>query len=478
MQLSDLTALLPLLVAGAAAVILMALIAVRRSHAVAAGFTAAALLATMAAVPAAYRAAPYQDRLFAVDAYGLFFVTMILATGLLVVCLSYGYFQKQLERQEEFYLLLLLAISGAGFLAVSSHFVSLFASLELLSVSLYGMIAYPRLRAGSVEAAIKYLVLGSASAAMLLFGGALAYARLGSMELSHLAQALVQPIGGQDVILLAGVALLFAGAAFKLGVAPFHLWVPDVYQGAAAPVGAVIATISKAAMVALVFRYFATGETLANGPLLQTAAIVSAVSMLGGNLLALLQSNLKRLLAYSSISHFGYVLVALLATPANGREAAAFYTVAYAASVIVAFGVISVLSDGGADTEDLQSYRGLFRRRPALGLALTLSMLSLAGIPLTAGFVGKFYVVLAGADRALWTLLFVLVASSAIGLYYYLRVVVMVYDQSLAGDETVASRSHIPLAATVALGVSIALIVGLGLFPQDMIGYLHSAVSY
>ena len=193
----------------------------------------------------------------------------------------------------------------------------------------------------------------------------MAYARLGSMELSRITQALVQTGDSQDVILLAGVALLFSGAAFKLGVAPFHLWAPDVYQGAPAPVGAVIATISKAAITALVFRYFATGGTLAESPVLQAVAVVAAVSMLGGNLLALLQRNLKRLLAYSSISHLGYVLVALLAAPANGREAAAFYMAAYAASLIVAFGVMSALGDRSGDAEELESYRGLFRRRPA-----------------------------------------------------------------------------------------------------------------
>jgi NADH-quinone oxidoreductase subunit N len=475
MQSSDFTALLPLLIAGGASVVLMALVAFWRSHALAAGFTVVSLLAALASVPAAHRAAPHQNTLFAVDAYGLFFVALILATGSLAACLAYGYFQRQEERQEEFYLLLLLAIAGAGFLAVSSHFVSLFVSLELLSVSLYAMIAYPRVRAGSVEAAIKYLVLGSASAALLLFGGALAYARLGSMELSRITQALTQTAEAPDMILLAGVALLFSGAAFKLGVAPFHLWAPDVYQGAPPPVGAVIATISKAAITALVFRYFATGGTLADSPLLQTAAIVSAVSMLGGNLLALLQRNLKRLLAYSSISHLGYVLVALLAVPSNGREAAAFYMAAYAASLIVAFGVMSALGDRGTDAEDLECYRGLFHRRPALGLALTLSMFSLAGIPLTAGFVGKFYVVLAGADRALWTLILILAASSAIGLYYYLRVVVLVYEESATNDEV--ARGGLPLASSFALGVSAALIVGLGLFPQYIIGYLHAGFA-
>ena len=477
MQASDLTALLPLLVTGGASVVLMAIVAISRNHALAAGFTAASLLAALAAVPAAQRVAPHQDALFAVDSYGLFFVALILVTGILLVCLAYGYFERQAERQEEFYLLLLLALSGAGFLAVSSHLVSLFLSLELLSVSLYAMIAYPRVRSGSVEAAVKYLVLGSASAALLLFGGALAYARLGSMELASLAEALSRPAGSIDIVLLAGVALLFSGAAFKLGVAPFHLWAPDVYQGAPAPVGAVIATISKAAMTALVFRYFASGEAFAESPLLPMAAVVSAVSMLGGNLLALLQNNLKRLLAYSSISHLGYVLIALLAAPDDGREAAAFYMAAYAASLIAAFGVMSALSQGGTDAEDLESFRGLFRRCPALALTLTLAMFSLAGIPLTAGFVGKFYVVLAGADRALWTLVFILAASSAIGLYYYLRVVVLIYDDAVVRAPVVGAPGTSSMAVWLALGASAILIVALGVFPQQLIGYLHGAVT-
>lgn len=472
----NLTALLPLLIAGGASVVLMALVAIRRSHGLAAGFTAASLFAALAAVPAAQRAVGAPDALFTVDSYGLFFISLILATSLFVVCLAYDYFERQQERQEEFYLLLLLAVSGAGFLSVSSHFVSLFVSLELLSVSLYAMIAYSRLRAGSVEAAIKYLVLGSASAALLLFGGALAYANLGSMELADLTAALARADASGDVILLAGVGLLFAGAAFKLGVAPFHLWAPDVYQGAPAPVGAVIATISKAAMTALVFRYFVSEGTLADSLFLQTAAVVSAVSMLAGNLLALLQSNLKRLLAYSSISHLGYVLVALMASPANGREAAAFYMAAYAVSLIVAFGVMSALTEGATDADDLASYRGLFRRRPALALAMTLSMFSLAGIPLTAGFIGKFYVVLSGADRALWTLVFVLAASSTIGLYYYLRVVVSLYSDGPAASAA-EIRAGGSLPASLAVGVSAVLIVALGVFPQQLVNYLHAAVA-
>jgi NADH-quinone oxidoreductase subunit N len=477
MQASDLTALLPLLVTGGASVVLMAIVALKRCHALAAGFTAASLLAALALVPVAQGVAPHQDTLFAVDSYGLYFVALILVTGLLVVCLAYGYFERLGERQEEFYLLLLLGVAGAGFLAVSSHFVSLFVSLELLSVSLYAMIAYPRIRSGSVEAAIKYLVLGSASAALLLFGAGLAYARLGSMDLGRIAQALMEVSASSDVILLAGIALLFSGAAFKLGVAPFHLWAPDVYEGAPAPVGAVIATISKAAMTALVFRYFATGQTLTESPLLEAAAVVSAVSMLVGNLLALLQSNLKRLLAYSSISHLGYVLVALLAAPANSREAAAFYMAAYAASLIVAFGVMSALGDGVNDADHMESYRGLFRRRPALGLALTLSMFSLAGIPLTAGFVGKFYVVLAGADRALWTLLLILAASSTLSLYYYLRVVVLIYDDSPTSSPAAATPGNGSFTASLALTASAVMIVALGVFPQQLIGYLNAAVA-
>ncbi len=477
MQPVDLTALLPLIVIGCAPVALMALVAIHRNHALTAGFTAASFVAALATLPAASQAAPHHELLFTVDAYGLFFVALILVTGLLVTCLTYGYFEKQHTQREEVYILLLLAVAGAGVLCVSANFVSLFLSLELLSVSLYALIAYPRIKEASVEGAIKYLVLGSASAALLLFGGALAYARLGSMDLAKMAAALSEPGASSDIVLLAGVALVFAGAAFKLGVAPFHLWAPDVYQGAPAPVGAVIATISKAAMTALVFRYLATGAALGDSTFLQAVALVSAVSMLIGNLLALLQTNLKRLLAYSSISHLGYVLVALLAAPGDGREAAAFYMAAYAAALVAAFGVMSAMSDGDGDAEDLEAYRGLFRRRPALGLVLTLSMLSLAGIPLTAGFVGKFYVLMAGLDSSLWTMALILAASSVIALYYYLRVVVAVYDTAGGARQSSAAAPASSAAASAALAASAVAIVLLGVFPQRMITYLHASIQ-
>ena len=477
MQSTELIALLPLIVIGAASVALLGIIALRRNHALAAGFTAAALLAAIACLAPAQFVAPRRGPLFVVDGYGLFFVGLILVAGLLIACLAYGYFERRGARQEEFYVLLLLAVAGSGLLAVSSHFVSLFLCLELLSVSLYALIAYPRLRTDCVEAGVKYLVLGSASAAFLLFGAALAYAQLGSMELSQLSQALSRAATSSDVILLAGVGLVFVGAAFKLGVVPFHLWAPDVYQGSSAPVGALIATVSKASMAALVFRYFASGTALAESHLLQAVALVSAASMLVGNLLALLQTNLKRLLAYSSISHLGYVLVALLSSAEDGREAAAFYMAAYVATLVAAFGVMAALSDGEADAEDLERYRGLFWRRPGLGFVLTLAMLSLAGIPLTAGFVGKFYILLAGAERALWTLVLILAAASVIALYYYLRVVVLIYSDAPAPRAAQAEATTGSAALSLALGGSAAAILFLGLFPERLMAYLRAAVS-
>ena len=473
----DLIALLPLVVTGLASVALMGLIAIRRSHGLAAGFTAASLVAALVSLAPARRAAPRAvDPLFVVDGYGLFFVGVIVVTALLVTVMAYAYFTRQRERPEEFFILLLLAVTGSGILTLAASFVSLFLGLEILSVALYVLIAYPRLRTNSVEAAVKYLVLGSASAAFLLFGAALAYARLGTMDLQSMATALAQVSATADPVLLAGTALVIVGAAFKLGVVPFHLWAPDVYQGAPAPVGALIATISKASMVALVFRYFGAGQDGGATALAPAVALIGAASMFAGNILALLQTNLKRLLAYSSISHLGYVLVALVAPTDTGREAAAYYMAAYAVTLVAAFGVMAAISDGQDDVEEIDRYRGLFWRRPWLAVALTASMLSLAGIPLTAGFVGKFYVLLAGASGALWTLVLILAVTSVIGLYYYLRVVVALY-----ADETsaVAGARELPssVATSFVLTTSTLAIFCLGVFPQPIMRMLSAAIA-
>ena len=332
--------------------------------------------------------------LFVIDGYALFYMGLIFAASIAVLLLSYGYLAARSEPPEEFYLLVLLATLGAIALVASDHFASFFLGLEMLSISLLGLIAYPRNHERPIEAGIKYLILAGVSSALLLFGMALVYARLGTLEFARIA-ALLSTTGGTspDLYWLTGLALIFTGIGFKLSVVPFHMWAPDVYKGAPAPVAAFVAVVSKGAMFALLLRYFTTAHAYGFGPVPMMIQIVAIASILVGNLLALLQNNVKRILAYSSIAHLGYLLVALLAGGALQVEAVTYYLVAYVVMTLGAFGIITVLSasSAAAEVEELDDYRGLIWLRPWLGGIFAVMLLSLAGIPLTMGFIGKFY---------------------------------------------------------------------------------------
>ena len=480
MTAADLIVLSPLVVIAAASVLVMLLIAVRRHHASAVGvavlgflLAGAALFVAGAEVPR--RVAP----LLVLDLYALFFIGLILAAGFAVTVLAAGYMGERSGQREEFYLLLLLATLGCLVLVASSHFVSLFLGLELLTVSLYVMIAYPRADRRSLEAGVKYLILAAASSAFLLFGMALVYAELGTMEFGRMAAVLTSRVDLDQRLLLAGLAMMVTGIGFKLAVVPFHMWTPDVYEGAPAPVTAFVATASKGAMFALLLRYFVETGAYAYRPILLAFGVIAITSMIAGNLLALMQDNVKRILAYSSIAHLGYLLVAFLAGGAWAVEAATYYLVAYFVTTLGAFGVVTVLSDRRRDADALADYRGLFWSRPWLAVIFTAMLLSLAGIPLTAGFVGKFYVLAAGVGSALWTLVVVLVVGSAIGLYYYLRIVVVMFAPATPGpEETPALAPVFPLAGRVVLAVLTFLLAWFGVYPAPLMRLIQATVAH
>ena len=334
-------------------------------------------------------------------------------------------------------------------------------------MSLYALIAYTRTREHSIEAAVKYLVLAAVSAAFLLFGMALVYAERGTMDFVRMA---TMPAGAADrVVALVGVGLIVVGFGFKLALVPFHLWTPDVYQGAPAPVTAFVATVSKGAMFAVLLRFFTIIDVQAHHTVFLIFAILAIASMVVGNLLALLQSNVKRLLAYSSIAHLGYLVVAFLASGALAATAITFYLVAYFVTTIGAFGVVTVLSSADSEAEDLDEYRGLFARRPWLSVVFLAMLLSLAGIPLTAGFVGKFYLTVAAGGAALWSLLIVMMITSGIGLFYYLRIIVAMFMESAADASAGREPSRLPFIAGLTLSALTVALVWLGVYPAPLI---------
>ena len=473
------SAILPLLLIAGTSVLIMLAIAIRRSHTLAAGL---AVLGLCAAFASLFVAAPLTPRdvtpLLSIDLSAVFYTGLILAGSTAVVFLCYGYFNRQENgRPEESYVLIAIATLGSATLVSASHFASFFLGLEILSVSLYGLISYGRDAKICIEAGLKYLVLAAASASFLLFGMALVYFELGTMDFRNIPAAAAAPGVASGVIAVA-VTLILVGIGFKLALVPFHMWTPDVYEGAPAPVTAFVATVSKGAMFALLLRYFSQSGVRDSGPVLLVFSIIAVASMFAGNLLALLQDNVKRILAYSSIAHLGYLIVAFEAGGSTAGFAVAFYLVAYFATMLGAFGVITVLSAPGNDLGDLASYRGLFWSRPVIAGVFTVMLLSLAGIPLTAGFIGKFYVIAAGASVSLWVLVFTLVVTSAIGLFYYLRIIVALYSHVEQPDASAVllhrQASH---SLTWTLGALTAVVTAIGCYPSPVLHLIQAMIA-
>jgi NADH-quinone oxidoreductase subunit N len=421
MSASDVFAILPIVTLGAGIIIIMLLITILRNHLLIFLTTLVSLIISIAALCWSVSSRPYHiTDIFVMDSYARFYIALIFITTMAIAVFSYGYKKKREDIKEEYYIFLLAATLGAVMLVGGTHFVVLFIGIELLSLSLYVLIAYPGLKL-NVEAGLKYFVPAAISIAFLLFGTALIYGGSGTMrfsQLSHIAQT-----GGiiSKPLFFVGIGLVLAGVCFKLALVPFHFWAPDVFEGSPAPVTAFLATVSKGAVFAVIIRYFSAIDIINNVSLFYIFAAIATASMFFGNITALLQNNIKRVLAYSSIAHFGYLLVTLMAGGSVGIAAASFYLVAYFITILIAFGVITILSGSERDFDNIDDYRGLAHRHPCVSSIMALAMLSLAGIPLTAGFIAKFYIIIAGASTRLWILLIILVINSVIGLFYYLR---------------------------------------------------------
>ncbi|MBC6989014.1 NADH-quinone oxidoreductase subunit N [Hymenobacter sp. BT491] len=480
MSQNDFFHLLPLLILTLATLVIMLIIAVRRNHRIIYGVTVLAQAGAFASLFWLRSVTHYLIRpLFVIDGFALLYLGLILLTSLVISVLSYTYFEQREERKEEYYILLILSTLGACVLVISQHFVGLFLGLEILSVSLYGLIAYLRTRERSDEAGVKYLILAAFSSAFLLFGMALVYASTGTMAFAGLAEFLAN-VPKLPVLLLTGLGMMIIGVGFKLGVVPFHMWTPDVYEGAPAPVTAFIATVSKGGMLALLIRFFSQADGYRYPALVLIFTVIAIASMFAGNLLALRQQNVKRILAYSSIAHLGYLLVAFLAGDQLGVEAVTFYLAAYFITSVGAFGVIVVLSDSERDAELLSDYRGLLWRRPWIAAIFTAMLLSLAGIPLTAGFVGKFYVLAAGINSQLWLPVVILVVNSVIGLYYYIQIIAVMFQQ----PETETASEPQPILAHPVYLTSMGTMVGLalllillGVYPTGLVQIIRGTLG-
>ena len=475
-----LTALLPLLVTGATAVAVMLLIAWKRNHSQTFLLSVVGLnLALLAIIPALGVTPLEVTSLLRIDRFACYYSAVIIAATLACLTLTHAYLGGQSGKgypgnREELYLLMLLACAGGIVLVSAQHLAGLFIGLELLSVPTYGLIAYAFFNRRSLEAGIKYMVLSAAGSAFLLFGMALLYAESGSLSFAGIGASLSAGTPGHLVQI--GVGMMLVGLAFKLSLVPFHLWTPDVYEGAPAPVSAFLATASKVAVFAVLLRLYQVSPAFADGWLGGLLSALAVASILFGNLLALLQSNIKRLLGYSSIAHFGYLLIALIASKGIASEAIGVYLFTYVLTSLGAFGVVTLMSTPfqGRDCDALFEYRGLFWRRPYLTAVLATMMLSLAGIPLTAGFIGKFYVIAAGVESQQWWLLGTLIVGSAIAVFYYLRVMVAMFLVEPSLQRRDAPLNWAQRAGGIMLLAVAGLTVLLGVYPQPLLSVVRN----
>ena len=481
LTLTHLLAISPLIITGVTVMVVMLMTAWRRSHAVSATLTAVGLaLAFCATLWVGFgHVLPHDARVLqvtpvmVVDRYALIFTGMVLVGGFFCTLLGKTYFSRFDDHPDEFYMLLACSVMGAIVLVSSVHMAAMLVGLELMSVPLYGMAAFVYRQRNSLEAGIKYMVLSALATTFLLFGMALLYAISGSLTFSDIG---AQPalLGSRWTVIAVGMMVI--GLAFKLSVIPFHLWTPDVYEGAPMPVTAFLATVSKVAVFAALLRFMISAP-VDRDILYSVLSGLAILSMLGGNLLALLQNNLKRIMGYSSIAHLGYLMIVVVAlgwrssAEVSSTEAAALYLGMYMLTALGAFAVMTLVTSpyDGNDYAQLYHYRGLFWRHPYQAAGLSLMMISMAGIPLTAGFVGKFYVVSVAVESHLWWLAMVLVVGSAVGLYYYLRVMITLFLPERSEDEREkADRLTGPSCALITAFVVTTAVWILGLYPTPL----------
>jgi NADH-quinone oxidoreductase subunit N len=404
-----------------------------------------------------------------VDSFSIFFHFLITTVTAVVILTSYEYMEVQQIRAGEYYGLILFGALGMCLMSSAVELVLIFIALEISSISTYILAGFRRRAAISSESSVKYFLLGSFATAFFLYGVALMFGATGSTSIAVIGDTLRSP--AVPMLAYAGVALMFVGLAFKVAAAPFHVWTPDVYEGAPAPVVGFMSTAPKAAVFAVLLRIMFE----ANAPgRLWLIWVAAALSMTLGNLGALVQNNVKRLLAYSSIAHAGYLLVAFAALPGNGIPAAMFYTAAYAAMNVGAFAVVSHFAGAGERRVNLEDYSGLGWRSPALAAALTIFLLSLIGIPITGGFFAKFYVFSAALQANLVWLTIIGVLNSAVGAYYYLRIIVVMYMRAPRDEAPVAP---VPLGLGAALTVSLAATIYLGVLPGRVLEYASRSAA-
>ena len=466
---SDVIASLPLLAVSVLALIVMVIeAAMKRGENIVFGVSLAGLAVTAGTVAAT-------SGMHCTGFHGMILgggYASIISMLVVVVCastilLSKSYLEKEKINYSEFYALLLFATAGMIMMGSALDLIVVFLGIELMSVCLYVLAGFFRKRPKSNESALKYFLLGSFATGFLLYGIALIYGATGSTNYSTIAQQISQL--QQPVLFWIGISLLIVGFSFKVAAVPFHMWVPDVYEGAPTPVSGFMSTGAKAAAFSALLLFLSRAVTLPVPRLIEILAILSAVSMVVGNVFALAQNNLKRMLAYSSVAHAGYILAGITAGNSTGQTGVIYYLVAYSFMNLGAFGILSILEKEDDKNLTFDDYLGLWYRKPALASLMALFMFSLAGIPPFAGFFGKYYVFAAAVSGGFTWLAIIGVLASLVSVYYYLRLVVVMFFRDSQQTEDIA----VPAGGMIALLVSAIVIIVIGLFPSLLLQFIH-----
>ncbi|KAA0235675.1 MAG: NAD(P)H-quinone oxidoreductase subunit 2, chloroplastic [Acidimicrobiales bacterium] len=417
-----------------------------------------------------------------VDGFSIFITVIICAGVILTALLADGYLKREGIDGPELFVLLLLAASGGTIMASANDLIVLFLGLEILSISVYVMAAMHARRFTSLEAGMKYFILGAFSSAFFLYGIALVYGASGSTNMIRINQYLASPTGvvlSENGLLLGGFALLLVGFGFKVAAVPFHAWAPDVYQGAPTPVTAFMASAVKAGGFAAMLRVFVLTFGTFSGDWQPVVFALAVLSLLVGSVLAIVQTNVKRMLAYSSIAHAGFILVGVEVATEQGTAAALFYLAAYTFMVVGSFAVITVVGRKGDGHHELSDYRGLARRQPVLAFVFTILLLAQAGVPFTAGFFAKFYVISAAVDAENYSLAIIAMVSAVIAAFLYLRIMISMYmstdSEAVTGEP---DRVPVPLAAGIALFVACVVTVVIGFVPGPITDLANDAVPF
>jgi NADH-quinone oxidoreductase subunit N len=432
------------------------------------GALAGAVSLAAVLVPALYTGKAFSG-LVLVDDFSVYLRLVVYGVALLVMLASYDYLKRESLPIGEYYALVLFGTAGMGVMTSANELITVFIGLEISSISTYILAGYRRDVLRSNESALKYFLLGSFATAFFLYGVAMAYGATGTTRLDALRSAIAAPHG---LLITLGLGMMFVGLAFKIASVPFQVWTPDVYEGAPSPVTALLSTAPKAAAMAVALRVFFTAFPDLGDAWFQVIYLSAVLTMFVGNLAALVQTSLKRLLAYSSIAHVGYILVAFAARTELGIAAILFYLLAYALMKLGAFTIVAHLGGAGERRLEIKDYAGLGWQQPALAFCLSLYLLSLLGLPLTAGFVGKVYLLDAALKSKLVWLAVLTVINTLISAYYYLRVIRMMYFSE-------PLKEWLPVPVPVAVGAVLLVtsvgVLYLGIFPSDVMEWASQA---